>query len=165
MNEGMYKDRVKRLKEVDKVIKSLDPAIRAASFELLESYITSGDHTSSKTGGKGKGGEVTTSDELFTKHEHKKPHENAMLITAYLYSEYGSEPFSLEEIRKKAKDVGLTIPEKLTMTFKQCKNKGKALYTSTGRGKFKPTVNGEQYLRDTYSVSKGTKQKPSQDKE
>ena len=35
MNESAFKHRVKRLKEVNAVIKQLDPAIREGAFELL----------------------------------------------------------------------------------------------------------------------------------
>ncbi len=40
MKEEEYKERVKKLQEVNGVITKLDPAIREHAFKLLEGYIT-----------------------------------------------------------------------------------------------------------------------------
>ena len=70
--------------------------------------------------------------------------------------EYGAEPFSVDEVRQKADDVGITIPARIDMTFQAAKEKGKKLFARAGRGRFKPTVHGEANLKATYSVKKGT---------
>ena len=162
MNEEAYKTRVKRLKEVNNVIKLLDPAIRERAFELLKQYITSG------TSGDGASVEqqntshvelTDDAEEFFSKFDHAKPADNAKLIAAYHYSQYGADGFSVDEMRRLADDVGLTVPDRLDMTFLDTRKDGKNLFKRAGRGKFKPTVHGEKYLKEAYKVKKGTKQK------
>jgi len=60
------------------------------------------------------------------------------------------------------KPVGLTVPQRLDKTLLNAKEKGKALFTRAGRGQFKPTVHGEKYLKEQYSVTKGTQKKPEE---
>jgi hypothetical protein len=98
--------------------------------------------------------------ELIQKHGDGKPHENVNLLAAIWFSEYGSNPFSIEHVREKANSTGLTIPAHPRMTIKQAKEKGKNLYVSAGRGAFKPTVVGEAFFKTTYGIRKGTKAPP-----
>jgi hypothetical protein len=58
-----------------------------------------------------------------------------------------------------AKEVGVTIPERLDMTFLQAKRHGKKLFLRAGKKAFRPTVHGETFFKKTYQVSKGTQQK------
>lgn len=101
----------------------------------------------------------SSDEEFFSAHNHDKPADNARLIAAWFYREYGVEPFSVEEVSAKASGVGITIPARVDMTFVQAKEKGKKLFARAGRGKFKPTVHGEANLKATYSVKKGTKKR------
>ena len=158
MDEATYKKRVERLKEVDKVVKALDPTIREASFKLLQSYITE----EKPNNGSGVDG-GTSGEDIFTKFDHDKPADNILLIAAHHFSQYGNAIFSLNDIREISADVGLTIPGRLDMTLNTASRKGKKLFASAGRGKYKPTVHGEKYFKETYDVSKGTKQKPGED--
>ena len=98
-------------------------------------------------------------ESFFSKFEHEKPSDNAMSIAAYHYSQYGKEPISFDEVRQIAGDVGVTIPERVDMTFKAAKDKGKSLFQNGGRGKTKPTVHGEAYLKEKFGVKKGKKKK------
>lgn len=161
MDEATYKKRVKRLKEVDKVVKALDPAIREASFKLLQSHITNEKlHDDSGGSGDGSGGNGGASGKsIFTEFEHDRPSDNVLLVAAYHFSQYGSVPFSIEEAKVMATDAGLTIPNRPNMTLRTASRKGKKLFARAGRGKFKPTVHGERYLKETYKVSKGGKKK------
>jgi hypothetical protein len=86
------------------------------------------------------------------------------LIAAYLYNEYGSEPFSAEEVKNTSDDVGITIPARIDMTLLEAKDKGKKLFKKIGRGTYKPTVHGEAYLKEKYNVAKGTKRRPEKTK-
>lgn len=170
MESNTFHDRVKRLKEVNEVIEKLDPAIREGAFSLLAAYITGQPH---KADGKGQPGaplgEVEGSEqemmELFGTYPDGRPSENAILIAAWLYSQYGAQPFKLDEVREIADSVGLTIPASLDMTLKQAQREGKALFQHTGRSEFKPTVPGELYFKKTYQVTKGTKKRPDQSSE
>ncbi len=162
MDEKEFKTRVSRLEQVAKVLEKLPAEIRISAFDLLKGYITehSQELDAKKTKAKDQIGIPGSSEEaFFGTFNQEKPSENAKLIAAYFYREYGVEPFSTEEIQKKASDVGITIPSRLDMTFLGAAEKGKKLFVRAGIGKFKPTVNGEAYLKATYSVQKGTKKR------
>lgn len=166
MKKESFKERVARLQEVGKVISGLDPEIRLEAFQLLKSYIespksppTPADHSrkvpispSSKS-----------REEFFSAFDHDRPADNVKLITAFLYNQYGVEPFSAHEIDRVAMEVGLTVPARIDRTITQAKTEGKSVYRKTGRGSFKPTVHGEKYLKKTYQVSKGRMSKPKED--
>jgi len=160
MKEEDFKQRVKKLKEVNSIITKLDPAIREHAFKLLEAYIT-GKKTKHTDSPPPPDDESIDDDmeKFFSKLDHEKPSDNAFSIAANHYSQYGKEAISYEEIRVIADKVGITIPERVDMTFKAAQDKGKNLFQSGGRGKTKPTVHGEKYLKDTFGVKKGNKKK------
>lgn len=170
MEISAFHERVKRLKEVNEVIEKLDPAIREGALSLLAGYVTGQPHTAD---GKQQAvvamGESEESGlqmaELFGKYPDARPSENAILIAAWLYSQYGAQPFKLDEMREIAESVGLTVPSSLDMTLKQAQRDGKALFQHTGRSEFKPTVAGELYFKKTYEVAKGTRKRPAQGSE
>ena len=156
------KTRAGRLEQIAKVLEKLPAEVRTDAFDLLKSYVTehSSESPPKKTRAKGEHEAAEKSDgEFFAPFDHDKPADNARLIAAWFYREYGVEPFSLDEVRGKANDVGITIPARVDMTFVQAKEKGKKLFARAGTGKFKPTVHGEANLRATYSVKKGTKKR------
>ena len=129
MKEEEYEDRVKKLQDVNGVITKLDPAIREHAFKLLEAYITG--RKSKQTGEEKDDSNVDNDDGMeafFSKFDHEKPSDNALSIAAYHYSQYGKEPVSYDEVRQIASDVGLTIPERVDMTYKSAKEKGKSLF-------------------------------------
>ena len=165
MDHAVFQERVNRLKEVNDVIKALDPAILEAALPLLADYVTG--HSSVRKPAQepsgGTGNEIAPQDaaEFFAKFPDGKPSDNAVLIAAFLYRQYGAEPFKLDEIREIAKSVGLTIPSSLDMTLKQAQRDGKSLFQHSGRGEYKPTVHGELYFKKTYQVSTGTKRHPA----
>jgi hypothetical protein len=146
-------------------LEKLPSEIRQAAFELLQSYVT---ETSTEDVEKMKEkekdkiklkGEWKSKEDFFESSTHDKPADNIKLIAAYLYHEYGSEPFSIEEVKKISSDVGVTIPERPDMTLSAAIEKGKKLFSKSGKGKFKPTVHGEAYLKTQYNITKGTKKK------
>ena len=48
MDEATFKERVKKLTEINKVVVKLDPAIRGQAFALLEGYVGTGKISSHK---------------------------------------------------------------------------------------------------------------------
>ena len=94
-------------------------------------------------------------EEFFTKFLHDKPSNNVLLIAAWHYGKYGTSSIRLCEIRAKAKEVGITIPDRPDMTMKAATRKGKSLFIPCGRGEYRPTVHGEKYFKETYQVKKG----------
>ena len=164
MDEKEFKQRVSRLEQIAKVLEGLPSEARAAAFDLLKGYVTERDsEPADKKRSKDMGGDGEDSMEAFIgSFDHDKPADNAKLIAAYFYSEYGLEPFTLEDVRETAENVGIIIPARPDMTLTQAKEKGKKLFARAGKGKFRPTVHGEKYLKDTYSVKKGRKKRPQE---
>jgi hypothetical protein len=154
-----------RLLEVNEVIKKLDESIRVAAFEFLKPYVVGGTIKVNKPheAPADPGG---SSDDLAAMvlqyGSDEKPSENAKLLSAWWFSQYGAAPFSTKWIKETGASSGLTFPEKPDMTFRQAKSKGKGLYEALGEGGLiKPTISGEQYLKTTYGVKKGTKPVPA----
>jgi hypothetical protein len=159
MNQEIFDERVKRLHEVNGVIAKLEVSIQGAAFELLKPYVvggfvTTGEAMSTHDDDRSAG---TSSLETFLqKHADQdgKPAENVFMISAYFYTRYGTEAFSVEDIRTTADEAGLTVPGRIDMTLKGAARDGKSLYISTSNG-FRPTVYGESFLKATYGVTKG----------
>ena len=148
-----------RLLEVNKIVGKLDVSIRVAAFDFLKPYITTGAFIPDTAPKKPAADPPSSADEseLIQKHGDGKPNDNVNLIAALWFGEYGSNPFSIDHVREKARSAGLTIPARTDMTLRSAREKGKSLYLSTGRGLFKPTVVGEAFLKVTYNVKRGTK--------
>lgn len=167
MEEGEFKKRVERLEEVAKVIEKLPGEIRAEAFNLLRGYVDghkARDRADPKAKPSDEAPESASDDdgsaeEFFGAFNHDQPADNVRLITAFLYREYGTQPFSVDELREMADNVGLTVPSRPDMTLQQAAENGKKLYTRSGRGMWKPTVHGEAHLKATYNVKKGNKKR------
>jgi hypothetical protein len=95
-------------------------------------------------------------DTFFLKFNHGKPSDNALLVVAWHYNQYGVAPFSGDEIRKLGDEVGVTIPKRVDMTIANAQHDGKTCFTRAGKSLFRPTVHGEARLKKTYGVKKGT---------
>jgi hypothetical protein len=173
MNESTFKESTKRLLELNKIIKNLDETIRPAAFSLLQDYVYCGVSAaaSAKPSAEGKirqqpveVNELSEDREsFFSKFNHDKPSDNALLVSAYYYGQYGASPFSIDELKTLANEVGVTVPERPDMTFKMAQRDGKNLFLRAGRGVYRPTVYGEAFFKKTYEVSKGKLQKPQVD--
>jgi hypothetical protein len=169
MDDYMFDETVKRLEKVDGVIKNLDSAIRAEAFSLLKPYISAGATGSTGSTAADSGSSNGTEQQaamdfadaeaFFTTHEDGKPSDNAYLVTAYLYTQYGSSPFSIDDVRAVADHAGLTLPDRVDVTLAGAKKGGKQLFKRAGRGMLQPNVHGETYLRNTYNIIKGTKRR------
>lgn len=164
MDKKAFGEIEERLLEINKVIAKLDPSIRVAAFEFLKPYVSSGTLPLAPAEHKKPHQDhepIADVSELIQTHGEGKPNDNVNLLAAIWFSEYGSGPFSLEYLRDKATETGLTIPARPDMTLRQAKEKGKNLFASAGRGLFKPTVVGEAFFKTTYKVRKGTKTPPA----
>ncbi len=166
MDDNTFKQYTERLMQVGKVLEKLPPEIRLESFALFKNYIikSTSDIEYIKSGSRKKNRNlsegVNSKENLFRSFTHDKPADNVKLIAAYLYGEYGSSPFSIDEVNKMSNEVGITIPSRIDMTLSAAKDKGKKLFNKVGKGMFKPTVHGEAYLKEQYKVGKGQKKRP-----
>jgi hypothetical protein len=165
MDEKEFKTRAARLEAIAKVLEKLPNEIRAAAFDLVKGYVS--EQSKDPTKKTSQQHEATDDDDdddddgsFFGKFAHDKPADNAKLIAANFYRKYGSAPFSMDEVRQCANEVGITIPDRVDATFSMAQDKGHKLFVSAGRGKYKPTVHGETSLKAAYSVKKGTKVRP-----
>jgi hypothetical protein len=159
-----------RLLEVNKVVEKLDPTIKVTAFEFLKPYIVGETIKLPKhgddSGGEAGAGDTGSSGDLAALVEKygsvKKAADNAKVLTAWWFSQYGSAPFTIKWIKKTSKSTGVTIPKNPDMTFRQSKYNGKGVYNAVGKkGLFEITVAGETFLRTTYKVKKGTKTPPT----
>lgn len=163
MDEEEFKERLAKLGESAEVLNNLPAEVRVAAFNLLHGQTVppvppAGGNKNSPAGPPI---DVTDAESFFKQFNHDQPADNAKLIAGYIYSQYGAEPFALDEVRELAKQTGLTIPSRVDVTLGQTQSEGKKLFQSAGKGKFKPTTNGETYLKATYNIKKGTKQRPN----
>jgi len=168
MSDDQVKELKKKLLEINQIVSELDPAIRVQAFEILAPHYfeerlpkkTIVEKRAEKTE---KVEKIPTEDQatFFSDFSHKKPFENVHLIVAWYFSQFGLFPITTELLRQKAKDVGLTIPERPDTTMRNAKKKGKNLYRKQENG-YLPTVYGEANLKEIYKVSKGTKTLPSE---
>jgi hypothetical protein len=94
---------------------------------------------------------------FFNRGDELKPADYAHLCAAYHFSQFGSVPFSIAEIREIATDAGEVIPDRLDMTFGSATKKGKKIYQSPGKGSFRPTATGSLEFGDRWNVKPGRK--------
>src|SRR5712692_405390 len=158
VDKNSLEDLAQRLIEVNGIIQKLDPSIRVSEFELFKGYLLAGSplagsHHSTENSPES-GPQPPGLSEMIQSHAQEKPSDNAHLLAAVWFGQYGSFPFGLSAIKECAEAAGLTIPDRLDMTFTSAQEEGKRLYQSAGRGLYKPTVAGELYLKKKYKVTK-----------
>lgn len=170
MDDSQIQDAKEKLAAINKIITTLDPAIRAAAFEILEPLFFDDSPVTREKGGDKRpkrtrrAGATDDAGKFFSSFEHDKPNENVHLIVAWFYSQYGVFPVSTAELRQTADSVGLTVPARPDATMRVAKVKGKKLYQKKPAG-YQLTVHGENHLKETYGVKKGTKPRPIEDDE
>lgn len=189
MDEGHFKERAKRIQEINNVVSKLDPAIREEAFDMLKGYVTGEDVvTPPPKQGKasaagGTSGTQTrrspvkkpttpkspvvvepgeSEDELLEKHLSDADHENAMLAVAILYARHGRGPFKIAHITGVAQQYNLNVPARLDMFFKSAKRgEPKALVIRKLADGWKIMPGGEAWLKETYGVKMGRRPLPS----
>jgi hypothetical protein len=169
VDHRQFQDTAAKILEIGAVVEKLPEQVRFQAFDLLAAY-------ASATGTQHRGKETASpkphsspsqnSDpaEFFGKFNADKPADNVKLVAAYLYREYGAQPFSVDEVKELADSVGVTMPARVDMTLVAALSEGKKLFTRCGRGQFKPSVHGEIFMKSTYQVTKGkrAKENPSE---
>jgi hypothetical protein len=160
------KEILKRMKEVEKAVATLDPAVRGEAFSMMRGYILGGAAASADDVGGDEAGATRQATPrgaaaFLKKHEGEKDHENVLAVAAWWYSQYGNAWFDPNrDLRTIADAAGLTVPIRIDMTVRQIKRDGKPVFRKSG-STYSPTPSGERYLKTTFSVSKGTGTPPS----
>jgi len=167
MDQKLIKEAQKHLLDINKTIKSLDPAIRAAAFNILVPYYFDVPPDNKEEGGKEKGkGKKEDSPgslkEFFGAHENSKPPDNVFLIAAWLYSQHGAIPITSNLCREISKKVGITIPNRPDATMRAAQRKLKNMFRQQGKA-WVLTTHGELFIKNKYGVSKGNKPLPEAD--
>jgi hypothetical protein len=78
-------------------------------------------------------------------------------------SQYGSVPFTIENLRTIAAEAGEVIPDRVDNTLRQASKSGKKLFQIVGNGDFKPTAQGALYFKQKWNVKPGREMKPKTD--
>lgn len=166
MDENLIKQAKKNLLDINKTITSLDPAIRAAAFEILAPYYFDEYEppANDEDGGKDKRKkrkpiETGSMEAFFVKHEHGKPKDNVFLIAAWLYSQHGVIPVTAKLCEQLADKNGIVIPNRPDNTMRHSTRKGKGIFRQEGKG-WLLTTQGELYVKETYNIRKGNKPPP-----
>ena len=157
-------DKVKqKLLEINEMISSLDPEIRAPAFDILAPYYFDKISQKGATKRSEKEGEVKEErietddmDTFFSAHDHKQPKNNVNLIAAWLYQLHGVVPITSKMIKDIANTTGLIVPNRPDNTMRGAKKNGKSLFNKQGSG-WQLTVSGQTFIRETYGVKKGNK--------
>ena len=158
---------LKRMKEVEQAVLDLDESVRGVAFAMMEPYIL-GDVARSDTLVRGK--TVDSSDSrgnddgdsveaFFAERDITKPADAVFAIAGYWYSQYGSAPFTMENIQELADQVGLTLPDRPDNTFRNATKSKKSLFRVKD-GAWTTTTMGELVLKEKFDIKKGRKRRP-----
>src|SRR3989339_712655 len=97
----------KSFEELNEFIKSLDPLLKEKAIEILLPQYLSKNNVETQIVSK----EISSADNGMTKlnleefllqYNHDKPSDNVLLITAWLYSQFGTYPMTTNEISELA---------------------------------------------------------------
>ncbi len=162
MSQEKIKETKEKLLEINQLISQLDSSIRADAFKMLAPlYFQQSPPKSESEKAKQ---EVDTSlpvdtssaETFFGSFEDMKPSDNVLLIAAWLYSQHGVFPITVDRVKEIATQTGLTIPNRTDNTLRQAIRDGKKLFIQQNDG-WQPNVAGEKFLKEKFSVKKGTK--------
>lgn len=155
-----------RLQKVNLIVSKLDPVIKEAAFELFKPFILGESlkdfsHNPNLIPEK-KVVDVPVSSgdvrDFYASFNPKKPADSALVLAGWIYTQQGSTPFSLEELRSLFDEVGVSCPARIDMTLRNCTRSGKALFqNSGGHGNYRPTVYGENHFKTQMNIRPGKK--------
>lgn len=164
MTDTKKQDEVKKkLTEINSFISQLEPEIRLASFEVLKPYFFGKvQHVDDSLSEEIRQPEsiVAKGDvrDFFASFDPQKPADSTLILAAWFYTQRGNSAFTLEELKDLFDEVGTPRPERINMTLNACARKGKKLFMNAGHGKFRPSVNGENYFKSEMNLRPGKAQ-------
>lgn len=161
MTSDKIKEAIEKLLEINQIISKLDPAIRSSAFDILVPLVFKENSVENKTstGGKKPQRSPVDKEEFLNSFQHDKPKDNVLLLSAWLYSQYGVFPITKAFLDEEASNAGLTIPVRSDNTMRVAKHKGKNLFRQKNSG-WQLTVAGEAHLKTIYVVRKGSQAAP-----
>ena len=164
MTRRIAKELVEIAIEANEIVATFDEHVRGAAFRFLVERVA---ETPTSPRNVDELESVVSEDssdgaaDFFNGRESGTPADNAVSLAAFLYSKYGGEPFTLDEIRELARTVGLIVPARIDMTFLAAKREGRSLFRRQGPGKFAPTVHGELHFQQAFTITRGKSRRPT----
>jgi len=149
-----------KLRAINSIITKLDPAIKLAAFEVLKLLLLK---NSLETGPTNKniptteGGTSGDVRDFYASFNPTKPADSVLVLAGWLYTQRGSTPFTLTELRDLINDVGVPMPDRIDMTLRNCTRNGKKLFQRAGQGDYRPTVHGENFFKSEMNLKPGKK--------
>jgi hypothetical protein len=161
---------LKRMQGVEQAVLELDESVRGAAFFMMKEYIL-GEAREARALSVGRddapSDPADDSDGVdedivtfFSGREIKKPAAAVYAATGYLYSQYGSVPFTTKDIQDLADQVGLTVPGRIDRTLRTAQRNNKAVFRASKSGDWKVTTTGELVLKEMFGIEKGRKKRP-----
>lgn len=169
MDDTKREEAKRSLTEINSIVGTLDPLLKERAINMLwslyfpnERPTPNGDSTTSQKLGEQKPVSVDLSSAatFFNSFKHDKPSDNALMIAAWLYSQYGVYQITPKEMLAFASKTGLTVAKRIDMTLKTAKEDGKTLFSQADNG-FELTLAGEAYLQKKFGIKKGTQPRPA----
>jgi hypothetical protein len=155
MDSKHFRNLKETIFQINAIVKSVDPSIKTQVFDLLRPLIVSAlqpEALGTDDSGPHSGASATRVRDFYTKHNPDKPAKRVRILAAWIYTQKGSSPFSLKEVEDLFDEVGVGRPNRIDMTLKNALEKGKKLFQSSGHGKYRPTVHGENYFKEKLGV-------------
>jgi hypothetical protein len=97
--------------------------------------------------------------QFFDREKGLKPAENAVFCAAFHYSQYGTQTFSVDDLREIASEAGLVLPDRVDMTLRTVGKDGKKYFQPVGKRCFKLTSHGELHVQKRWQVRPGKSSK------
>ena len=98
---------------------------------------------------------------FFDREGDMKPADNAHLCAAYHYSLFGTASFLTSELKAIAVSAGVVLPDRVDMTLRSARHKGKKLFQPAGTSAFKPTAAACLFFSEKWKIKPGKKTKPT----
>ena len=98
---------------------------------------------------------------LVDKFESHADIENALLVLAIIFMQHGRGPFTTTLVKSIATEHNLPIPQRVDVSFRNIKRDGSDLLRKGADGRWKITPGGENWIKETYSVKRGSAPIPS----
>jgi hypothetical protein len=165
MDKAGFDERAKRLRQVSAVIGDLDPTIRPDAWQMLKDFVTGGASPVTKPGGgegdkgaspPGAGSPPADVQALVDKFESHADIENALLVLAIIFMQHGRGPFTTSLVKSIATEHNLPIPQRVDVSFRNIKRDGSDLLRKGADGRWKITPAGENWIKGTYSIKRGS---------
>jgi hypothetical protein len=96
--------------------------------------------------------------EFFSQFSPDKPSESALVLAGWIYTQRGSSPFDISELKSLFDEVGAPSSQHLDMTIRNMQRDTKKYFQSVAGGLWRPTVPCENYFKTEMKLTAGSVQ-------